>query len=113
MALVAGAPYKGSIRRSVPFTVDISPEASNSDPTAVTLASIVRSGRIRDPDVLIIPGGGPAGVRTVTLGANVVLFEVFIYQAANDLAEFRLTQGTNVITHDVIGDTTVVLDVVP
>ena len=45
--------------------------------------------------------------------ANVVLFQVSIYLEAPGVAQFRLAQGANTITHDVVGDTTLVFDVVP
>ena len=44
---------------------------------------------------------------------NVVRLEISIYPPPFGVAQFRLTQGTNVITHDVNGDTVLVFDVGP
>ena len=110
--MIAAAPDMGSIRHSVPFTIDITPEVGNAGATAVTLVSM-RTGRIRAVKVATIPQGGPPFAFTDTLGAGVVRFDVLIYPPRDGILQFRLTQGANVITHDVVSDVTLVFDVVP
>jgi hypothetical protein len=110
--MIAAAPDMGPIRHSVPFTIDITPEVGNVGATAVTFMSM-RTDRIKAVNNVTIPPGGPSVALTDTLGANVVHFDVFIYPPRNGLLQFRLTQGATVFTHDVVGDVTLVFDVVP
>jgi hypothetical protein len=102
-------PFKGSIKHSVAYTVDITP-AVNNGPIAATFASIVRRDRLREVDTLTIPSG-QAQSRTDTLGTNVVRLDITIIPPVNGGAQVRLTQGPNVITHDCVGDTILAFDV--
>jgi hypothetical protein len=106
-------PFKGIIKSGVAYTVDVTPEINNNDSTALTFASIVRRDRLREVDTLTIPKTQPSATRTDTLGTAVVRLDIFIYPPPNGLCQFRLVQGTTVITHDVTGDTTLTFDVTP
>ena len=110
--MIAAAPDMGSIRHSVPFTIDITPEIGNVGATAVTFMSM-RTDRIKAVNNVTIPPGGSSFAFTDTLRANVVRFDVLIYPPRNGILQFRLTQGASVISHDVVGDVTLVFDVTP
>ena len=104
-------PFMGSIKSGVPYTIDITPETTNSNSTALTFGSITRRDRLRE-DSLTVPNT-QAATRTDTLSTNVVRLAISIYPPPFGVAQFRLTQGTNVITYDVNGDTVRVFDVGP
>jgi hypothetical protein len=104
-------PFKGTIRHSVPFTIDLSPALANTAPSGATFISIIRRDRIHEVDTLTVPTGQPQASRTDTLPSNVQRLEVSVYPPDSGIVQVRLTQGPNVITHDCTGDATLAFDV--
>lgn len=106
-------PFKGTIQKLVPYDCEITPAVGNTDSTAMVYENISAADKIQSIDTQTIPTSQASATHTHTAAAGVVRLQISISPPPLGLAQFRLVQGTTVITHDVTGDCMLSFDVVP
>lgn len=110
---VIEAAFSGTLVAEVAATVDITPATTFTGDAAVTISYLNRRGsKVRDIDIATISSGTAMMTIPLTITKNTGRIYIELDRANPDLAQIRVTQGPDVITHDVDADGRMVLDVV-
>jgi hypothetical protein len=104
------AEFKGTVVAGTDAILDVTPGVATGS-AAVTVSYLNRKGSsVRDIDVATLTAGA-AFAMTLPIRRNTSRIYIELDQSPNGVAQIRVTQGTAVITQDVVGDGRMVLDV--
>jgi hypothetical protein len=111
---VGEADFGGTLMAVEGTTVDITP-ATLIDSTAVTISYLnLKESKVRHMDVATIIPGGPSATMPLTITKNTSRVYIELDHSLDGVgSQVTVTQGTTIISRDLLGSGRLVFDVVP